>query len=104
MAEPHQERWVPLEHVEAGPVESLVELGLAHVSMVAVAEPLEDCGRYEPAEGPDGCTEPLRATHLPKRLAAARRAAAGEGARVPARLERAPRRRAERATFPAPRA
>src|SRR5947207_1575698 len=65
MAEPHQERWVPLEHVEAGPVESLVELGLAHVSMVAVAEPLEACGRSQPAEGPGGCPEPLRASRSP---------------------------------------
>src|SRR5207247_2169470 len=74
----------------------LVELGLAHVGMVAVAEPLEDGGRYEPAEGPDDCTEPLRATHLPKRLEDARRAVVGEEDRVPARLERATRRRQER--------
>src|SRR5256885_11070883 len=96
MAEPHQKRRVRLEHVEAGLVEGLAKLGLAHVAMVAVAEPLEDCGRYEPAEGPDGGPEPLRATHLPKRLEDARRAVVGEEDRVPARLERTTARRQER--------
>src|SRR2546429_8179620 len=88
MADSNEERPGRLEHVEARLVERLAELGLAQVAVVAVAEPLEDRGRHEPAEGAERGAEALRSTRFQKRLDHPRGAGGREDDRVPARLPR----------------
>src|SRR2546430_15363239 len=88
MADSNEERPVRLEHVEARLVERLVELGLAQVAVVAVAEPLEDRGRHEPAESAELGAEGLRSTRFQISLDHPRGAGVCVGVRLAALLSR----------------